>query len=110
MRDYVQYAYDRYSYSEGKLERVAGTGSPAMITFTKNEDGGYTLKEFWEPHDGSLYAEDIRKMFPENIADMILDPENDIIDTEELEAKCQVKAQKYVHKLLGLSSEAQHSD
>ena len=96
---YIQYAYHRYSYSNGKLERVAGTGSPAMLTFEKNEDGGYTLKEFWEPNEGSLYAEDIRKMFPEDIADMVLNPESDVIDTEALEAKCLTKAQEYVSNL-----------
>ena len=96
---YIQYAYHRYSYSNGKLERVAGAGSPAMLTFEKNEDGGYTLKEFWAPNEGSLYAEDIRKMFPEDIADMILNPESDVIDTEELEAKCLTKAQEHISNL-----------
>ena len=96
---YVQYVYQRYSYSEGKLERVAGTGTPAMITLSKNTDGGYTLKEFWEPNDGSLYAEDIRKMFPADVADMILGPKSDIIDTEELESKCLAQAQQYVSNL-----------
>lgn len=107
---YIQYAYHRYSNSNGKLERVAGTGSPAKLTFTKNENGGYTLKEFWEPNNGSLYAEDIRKMFPADIADMVLNPENDVINTEELEAKCLIKAQEHVYKLLGLSSQAQDID
>ena len=93
---YVQYVYQRYSYSEGKLERVAGTGRPAMITFSKNADGGYTLKEFWEPTDGSLYAEDIRKMFPADIADMILATDSDIVDVEALESNCLSKAQAYV--------------
>ena len=63
------------------------------------ESYGYTLKEFWEPNEGSLYAEDIQKMFPEDIADMVLNPESDVIDTEELEAKCLTKAQEYVSNL-----------
>ena len=96
---YVQYVYQRYSYSEGKLERVAGTGRPAMITFSKNADGGYTLKEFWEPSDGSLYAEDVRKMFPADIADMILSTDSDIVDVEALESNCLSKAQEYVKGL-----------
>ena len=96
---YVQYAYHRYYYSGGNLERIAGRGTPAMITFSKNTDGGYTLKEFWEPNEGSLYAEDIRKMFPEDIADMILNPESDVIDTEALEAKCLTKAQEHISNL-----------
>lgn len=67
----------------------------------------YTLKEFWEPNDGGLYADDIREMFPEDIADMVLDPDSEVIDTEALETKCLMKAQEYVRKLLGLSSQAQ---
>ena len=99
---YVQYAYHRYSCSGGKLEQVAGTGRPAMLIFSGNEEGGYTLREFREPKDGSLYAQEIREIFPEDIAAMILDPGSAVVDPEELEARCMVKAQEYVHKLLGL--------
>ena len=107
---YVQYVYYRYAYSGGKLESVAGIATPAAITFTYDPDTGYTLKEFWEPNSGSAYAQDIRDRFPAEIADIVLDPQDETINTEELENRCLAQAQEYVHKLLGLSSQAQDID
>ena len=107
---YVQYVYYRYAYSEGKLERVAGTGTPAAITFSYDPQSGYTLKEFWEPNGGSAYAQDIRDRFPAEIADIVLDPQDETVNTEELENRCLAQAQEYVYKLLGLSSQAQDID
>ena len=96
---YVRYVYNRYAYSEGKLERVAGIATPATITFTYDPDTGYTLKEFWEPNSGSAYAQDIRDRFPAEIADIVLDPQDETINTEELENKCLAQAQEYVSSL-----------
>ena len=96
---YVQYVYNRYAYSEGKLERVAGIATPAAITFAYDPDTGYTLKEFWEPNGGSAYAQDIRDRFPAEIADIVLDPQDETINTEELENKCLAQAQEYVSSL-----------
>jgi len=97
---YVQYVYHRHTYSAGKPQRVAGTGTPAKITFLRNGEGRYTLKEFWEPNGGDTYAEEIRSKFPQSIADIILDPQNDIIDIEALEEKCLAKAQGYAWNLI----------
>lgn len=91
---FVQYVYHRYAHSGGKLEVVAGTGTPAMITFSKAADGSYVCKEFWEPNGGNTYAEEIRSKLPEDIADMLLDPQDDRIDMDALEAQCLEKAQK----------------
>lgn len=107
---YVHYVYHRYAHSEGKLERVAGTGTPAAITFSYDLESGYTLKEFWEPNGGSAYAQDIRDRFPTEIADIVLDPQDKTVNTEELENRCLAQAQEYVYKLLGLSSQAQDID
>ena len=96
---YVQYVYNRYAYSEGKLERVAGIATPAAITFTYDPNAGYTLKEFWEPNGGSAYAQNIRDRFPAEIADIVLDPQDETINTEALEIKCLVQAQEYVSSL-----------
>ena len=96
---YVRYVCNRYAYSEGKLERVAGIATPATITFTYDPDTGYTLKEYWEPNSGSAYAQDIRDRFPAEIADIVLDPQDETINTEELENKCLAQAQEYVSSL-----------
>ena len=47
----------------GTLRQSGGSHIPTVLTFAV-EDGSYTLKEYWIPRDGSLYAADIREKFP----------------------------------------------
>ena len=91
---YVQYVYNRYVYKYGELERVAGISTPAILTFSGGADGVYILKDFWEPREGSVYAEDIRSKFPQDIAGHILDPDNDAVDMDLLESRCLEKAKE----------------
>ncbi len=95
----VQYAYHRYTYSGGELERIAGNGSPAVITFSIAPGSRYTLKEFWEPNGGSGYAEEIRSKVTFDIAQMLLDSQNESIHTAELESQCLKKAEEYISDL-----------
>ena len=96
---YVQYVYRRYSYSNGELTKVSGNDSLAKITFSVDPEIGYTLKEFWEPNGGNAYAEEIRANFPKEIADIVLDPQSDLVDTEKMEHACLVKVQEYISSL-----------
>ncbi len=96
---YIQYVYNRYVYSRGELEQTGGTCTPAMLTFCADAASGYTLKEFWQPNGGKNYAEDIREKFPKEIADMVLDPDSEIVNIEELEDRCLEKAQGYLSGL-----------
>ena len=96
---YIQYVYNRYLYSDGELSKVAGNATPAKITFSVDPEKGYTVKEFWEPNGGSMYAEEIRSHFPKDIADMVLDPQNGIADIEKMEHACLVKVQNYISGL-----------
>ena len=96
---YIHYVYGRYSYSSGEPSKAAGTATTAKITFSVDPENGYTLKEFWEPDGGSVYAEEIRANFPKDIADMVLDPQSHIVDTEKMEHACLVKVQEYISGL-----------
>ena len=93
---YVQYVYNRYLYSDGELTKAAGNATTAKITFSVDPEKGYTLKEFWEPNGGSAYAEEIRRNFPKAIADIVMNPQSDIINIEKMEHACLVKAQEYI--------------
>ena len=89
---YVQYVYHRYAVTG---ECVAGAGSPAVITFYRNADNSYTFKEFRQPNGGETYAEEVRAMFSERAATMILDGK---LDTDTLEAECLAKVQQYISR------------
>ena len=96
---YVHYVYGRYVYSNGEISKVAGTANPAKITFSVDPEKGYILKEFWEPNDGSTFGEEIRDHFPKDIADIVLDPQSDTVDTEKMERASLVKVQEYISGL-----------
>jgi len=96
---YVHYVYSRYLYTNGELTKVAGNATPAKLTFSVDPEKGYTLKEFWEPNGGNAYAEEIRTNFPKEIADIVLDPQSDLVDTEKMEHACLVKVQEYISSL-----------
>lgn len=96
---YVHYVYGRYLYTNGELTKAAGNATPAKLTFSVDPEKGYTLKEFWEPNGGNVYAEEIRANFPKEIADIVLDPQSDLVDTEKMEHACLVKVQEYISSL-----------
>lgn len=98
---YVHYVYSRYLYTNGELTKAAGNATAAKLTFSVDPEKGYTLKEFWEPNGGNVYAEEIRANFPKEIADIVLDPQSNLVDTEKMEHACLVKVQEYISSLTG---------
>lgn len=59
----IVYHHD-FTYENGVLLDGSGCNVPTVLTFRVNEDGTYTLAEYWEPRDGNLYPEDIKAKFP----------------------------------------------
>ena len=57
-----------FSFAGGAFTGVGGGHMPVAITFTKAEDGTYTLEEYWQPMDGSYYLPSIREKFPPELA------------------------------------------
>lgn len=55
--------YQEYSLTDGVLEGAAGALVPTVLTFHASESDGLYLTEYWEPRDGSYYAEDIKSKF-----------------------------------------------
>lgn len=68
---YLSALYQEYSLKDGELYVETGAHSPTVITLHQ-EDGLYTLKEYWEPRNGSDYGKDIRKKFPLHLWDEAL--------------------------------------
>lgn len=59
--------YAQYLVSEQGIEEVGGSHVPVALTFD-SEGGGYRLKEYWEPGEGSDFVPDVKKKFPAEIA------------------------------------------
>lgn len=89
---YVQYVYHRYNVVNGELNSVAAIATPAAITLRGDPANGYKLQEFVEPNDGDMYESTVRDLFPEDVAGILLDPQNDVINMEKMESDCLEKA------------------
>lgn len=86
--------YNQYCFTPGGIEDAGGSHIPVAMTFsydTSNEEG-YELEEYWQPRDGSLYAEDILEKFPPDIAKDALDSQKYI---ERQIQRCYAKAVAY---------------
>lgn len=66
---YLMVLYQEYDCTEGRLENVAGSHIPTVITLNIDKEGKFSLEEYWEPADGADYASDIESKFPESIRD-----------------------------------------
>lgn len=90
---YMWVLYSEYDDINGEIEDVGGAHIPTVITVKKADSNvQYELVEYWEPRDGSYYAEDIRAKFPWYLHGKALDPEHNI---KEQQANCDKKAQEY---------------
>ena len=48
---------------------------PTAITFSIDENGEYTLKEYWTPQNGANYEKDVRSKFPSEASENALNTE-----------------------------------
>ena len=90
---YLLVLCERYSTYGGELEAVDGSYIPTAITFSVSKRGEYTLKEYWEPRDGSRYTEDIQDQFPDSAQKEVWNADAYV---DALEQENQRKAQAYL--------------
>lgn len=100
---YLQYVYTRFYCSGGELEYHAETATAAAITFSVGQ-GGYTVKEYWEPTPGKRFVADVRSRFPQEAAAMLLDPQEDGWYTKALLDANYSKAVAHVAAMTGAAS------
>ncbi|MBQ8783222.1 MAG: M56 family metallopeptidase [Clostridia bacterium] len=62
---YMWVMYNEYSCENGEIITKTSSYSPTVITAKRTgEHGHYELVEYWEPRDGSLFADDVKEKFP----------------------------------------------
>lgn len=92
---YALVSYGEYGFENGIFTKVSGSGAiPTKITFKINAQGEYSLAEYEQAQDGSLYEPSIREMFPENIAERALHYTDE--DSAKLQAQEEVYAKEYL--------------
>ena len=74
---YAWVLYEEYSFDGRDAKLESGSHIPVAITFDTsakdNDSSTYDVIEYWEPRDGSYYADDIRSKFPWSIRGKALD-------------------------------------
>ena len=84
---YMWALYREYSYDNGQIKLESGAYIPTVITAKRTgKHGHYQLIEYWEPRDGSYYANDIREKFPWYLRSKALDSQryiNELISSSE---------------------------
>ena len=68
---YLTYAYEEYTWEQGKLSPGYACICPAALTFKTMEDGSYQLLRYREPRDGVNFSRDLEDNFPDIPADTI---------------------------------------
>ena len=65
---YAWVLYEEYSFDGKDVKLESGSHIPTAITFdtsnNSSDSSTYDLIEYWQPRDGSYYAEDIKTKFP----------------------------------------------
>lgn len=72
---YLLVYHMKYSVNGDQLEEVEGDFVPTAITFSIDENGQYTLKEYWTPRNDENYEKDVRSKFPGSSATEALNTE-----------------------------------
>lgn len=89
--EYIHYGwalYEEYRVTDNGLKTIRGSHVPVAITFREDPSGTLTLEEYWQPRDGSYYAQDIREKFPAHIVEDGMDSQKFILQqTQECYAQ-----------------------
>lgn len=94
---YAQCSVGNYGFVSGNFEEVSGSGAiPSRLTFSRDENGGLTLTDFWQAEDGSRYADSIRETFPADLVGLALDTQSYYPD---LQKQKEAYARAYLEKI-----------
>ena len=103
--EYTHYGwalYNEYRVTDSGLKTVSGGHVPVAITFREGPSGTLTLEEYWEPRDGSYYAQDIREKFPAHIVEDGMDSQKFILQqTQECYAQAIASTGLNTDKVIG---------
>lgn len=95
VRAYVLTMYGAYQFQDGNLVKAAGSGViPAVLTFTADGGGGFSISGYEEPRDGEEYLSSTQELFPEEFWELSMMPDDKIRDSIEKQEKGY--AEKYL--------------
>ncbi|BBI30972.1 M56 family metallopeptidase [Cohnella abietis] len=90
---YLMAYYAEFDFPDRKPVDVSGSHIPVALTFSKDDNGAYHLKEYWEASDGSYYFSSIKKKFPADLLEGVSQMQS---NAERHYAVCLEKAKEYL--------------
>lgn len=94
---YMWVMYREYSCENGQIKKEADAHIPTVITVKRTgSHGHYKLVEYWEPHDGELYAGDIKGKFPLHLHEKALNSQRYVDEQSEF---CDNAARKHFYSV-----------
>ena len=93
---YMLEAVSNFGFENGFFMDESGHSIPAVYTFKKN-DSSIELVDYKYAEDGSLYGDSVRKMFPSEIAEMVL--HSDGSEGAVIWEQCRAQAEEYLKKI-----------
>jgi len=118
VKAYTLSSFGAFGFENGIFTKLSGSGAiPTVMTFSKDNDGIYSLLEYKEPMDGAYSLESTKKMFPSKLWNEVLktDKYPDLIKQQEEQAakylqligrEAQVSANYVERKLVNIDVEA----
>lgn len=77
---YTIASYGAFGFENGVFTKISGSGGiPTVITFSRDENGAYSLLEYQEAEDGARYTDSIKEMFPSKLQERVLTSQGDYV-------------------------------
>lgn len=94
---YAVCSFRWFGFENGIFNGVSGSGNiPTVIKLEKSQTGDYSLLDYQEPMDGSLYTESIKKMFPKDLWNKVLTINDNY---PEIGQQMKEQAEKYLQSI-----------
>lgn len=97
VKTYTISSFGYFSFQNGIFEETSGSGAiPAVITFSVDANGGYSLIDYREPKDGEEYSESIKELFPEKLWEKVFQANTSYL---ELAKSKEGQAREYLRQI-----------
>ncbi|MDD6394885.1 MAG: M56 family metallopeptidase [Firmicutes bacterium] len=92
-----------YQFTSGNLVGSGCAANPKVLRFDVDSGGNYIYKSYEEPDDGELWFESLKDIFPKDLAEKVLDMEEDVYGynymVEKLNDQCHEYAKAYLKEI-----------
>ncbi len=106
---YTLTSYGEYSFQNNMFIKTSGTDVyPVVMTFTYDNDDGYTLQKYVKASDGSAYNQSIKELFPKELYNRIISTTES--DRQSLEAQERAYAKAYLNSIGRTAEIGDYSD